>query len=113
MSNQLGNTAIAVLAGVVVGAGLGILFAPDEGKKTRKKIKKTFNESKDDLSDKIDELKKQVRQTVAKKKQDFETGFDEFLAHTEDKKDDVIAALEKKLAELKSKGNSIAENAKK
>ena len=44
MSNHLGNTTIAVLAGVVVGAGLGILFAPDEGKKTRKKIKKTFNE---------------------------------------------------------------------
>ncbi|KUF44714.1 YtxH domain-containing protein [Myroides marinus] len=113
MAKNLGNTAIAVLAGVVVGAGLGILFAPDEGKKTRKKIKKTFNDSKDDLSDKIDELKKQVRNTVAKKKHDFETGFNEFLANTDDKKDDVIANLEKKLAELKAKADSIADSVKK
>lgn len=113
MSNRLGGTVLAVLAGVAVGAGLGILFAPDEGKKTRKKIKKTFDESKEDLEDKIDELKKQVRSAVEKKKHDFEEGFEHFVNTSGKKRNEVIATLEDKLAALKKQANDAADNVKK
>ncbi|WHT40818.1 YtxH domain-containing protein [Myroides sp. mNGS23_01] len=38
MSDRLGSTLAALVAGAAIGVGIGILFAPDEGKKTRKKL---------------------------------------------------------------------------
>ena len=40
MSNDSGNILLAVLTGAIIGAGAGILYAPDKGEKTRKKNKK-------------------------------------------------------------------------
>ena len=39
MSNKFENGILALLAGAAIGVGLGILFAPDKGTKTREKIK--------------------------------------------------------------------------
>ena len=50
------KTIIGVLSGVAVGAALGILFAPDKGSKTRKKIVKKTNETKENLKDSFDEF---------------------------------------------------------
>jgi gas vesicle protein len=39
MSTKNGNSILAILAGAAIGVGLGILFAPDKGSKTREKLK--------------------------------------------------------------------------
>jgi ElaB/YqjD/DUF883 family membrane-anchored ribosome-binding protein len=82
-------------------------------KKTRKKIKKSFDQSRDDLSDKIDDLKNQVRHVVERKKHDLEDSIDHFVSTAGKKRDEVITALEKKLAELKKETEKVAANAKK
>ncbi len=51
-----GKIVSAVLAGVVVGAALGILFAPDKGSVTRRSIAKRSKDFTDELGDKANEF---------------------------------------------------------
>lgn len=51
-----GKVVLGALAGLAVGAIAGILFAPDKGSKTRKKIKDKSNDYMDDLKSKFDDF---------------------------------------------------------
>jgi len=51
-----GNVLLGVLAGVAAGALLGILMAPEKGKKTRKQISDLGEGVADTLNSKLDEL---------------------------------------------------------
>lgn len=51
-----GNVVIGVLAGVAVGALIGILFAPDKGSETRRKISKKSSDTIDELKENFDKL---------------------------------------------------------
>ena len=48
-----GKVLVGVLAGVALGATMGILFAPDKGSSTRKKISLKKDEYVEDLEDKF------------------------------------------------------------
>jgi gas vesicle protein len=64
MKNSFGLIA-AFLGGAIVGGALGLLFAPEKGDKTRKRIadaleKRGIKLSKADLDDLVDEIKSEV-----------------------------------------------------
>ena len=64
MKNTAGILA-AFLGGAIVGAALGLLFAPESGDETRKKIvealeKKGIKLSKSEMDDLVDDIKSQV-----------------------------------------------------
>jgi gas vesicle protein len=48
-----GDTLFAFLGGAILGAAVAILFAPDSGDETRKKIKDTFDKEYQTLKSKI------------------------------------------------------------
>lgn len=60
-NNNSGDILSAFLLGGVIGAALGILFAPAPGKKTRQKLNDWLEEAGEDAKDKIEELEKEVK----------------------------------------------------
>lgn len=51
--NNTGKILVALSAGVALGAVLGIMFAPDKGSETRRKIKDKGKKLADDVKDKL------------------------------------------------------------
>ncbi len=103
MSTDTGNVLLALLTGAAIGAGIGILYAPDEGKETRRKIKRKVEDTSHDLSERISHAKDELTKTAAEKKQAFEGRLEDVVSNMSYRADDIIAGLERKLEELKKK----------
>jgi gas vesicle protein len=100
MSNN-GNSIIALLAGAAIGVGLGILFAPEEGSKTREKIKQRLDDLKEQAKSKLDFLDDETKEKLADKKDELQEKVESFLSDSSHKAEEAITFLEEKLAELK------------
>ena len=57
---ESGKVILGVVSGIAVGAVLGVLFAPEKGSKTRRKILETGNEYTDNLKEKFSDLYEDV-----------------------------------------------------
>jgi gas vesicle protein len=65
-----GKVLLGLLAGVAAGALLGILFAPEKGSETRKKITKKGEDFADALKDKFDDFLDSITEKFEKVKED-------------------------------------------
>ncbi|WP_044403705.1 YtxH domain-containing protein [Lacinutrix sp. Hel_I_90] len=102
MSNT-STTALGLLLGTAIGATLGILFAPDKGANTRKKLTEEAIHVKDRVATGAVDLRDQVMSSVASGKGTLESQLESIASNASYKADDVISTLEKKLADLKAK----------
>lgn len=60
--NNSGKLVGALLLGAAIGGILGILFAPDKGSETRKKILSRSHDLTDALKEKLDEFLEEAKQ---------------------------------------------------
>ena len=103
MKTNSGNVALALLTGAAIGAGFGILYAPEKGSKTRKMIKKKATETSKEMVHRIKDAQEELARTAAEKREIFEHRLEDTLSQMSYKADDIIAGLEHKLEDLRKK----------
>jgi len=92
-----GKVVLGIAAGLATGALLGVLFAPDKGVTTRKKICREGENLTDDLKEKVDEFIESITKKFEKVKKDVTN----FAEKAMDKEEEVEKEAEKDLKSAK------------
>ncbi len=101
--SKTGNTILALVTGAAIGAGLGLLYAPESGDKTRKKIAKNAKEAKKKLEQQINETSEHLSASAKQAKKSFDSKLEDTLKTASSKADDILVTMERKLEELRKK----------
>jgi gas vesicle protein len=100
-----GSTFLALLTGAAIGAGFGMLYAPESGEETRRKLGENAKRTQDDLNRRYRETSTNLNTKAKKAKSDFEQRLDETLSSASFKADEILSSLEAKLDELKKQNS--------
>jgi len=112
------NTLIALIAGAAIGAAAGMLYAPDSGAKTRKKLKKQAKKAQKDIdaqarktyaqvSEKASQISSTVNSRATELRGTVGDRIETALSSASYKADDAIVALEEKLEQLRMKNSQL------
>ena len=96
----------ALILGALIGAGVGILMAPEKGIVTRDKLKKEAIDIKDRLASDLSEVKEDLSKTAKSGKETFKKEFKNVASKASIKTEKAITFLEKQLAILKEKNKT-------
>lgn len=101
MASNTGQTLLALLTGAAIGAGIGILYAPDKGSKTRDKLSKEARKAQKQLNKQIQETSSTLSEKAQRARYSFEQKLNETLSSASYKADDILLAMEDKLEALR------------
>lgn len=96
-----------LIVGALIGAGIGVLLAPEKGKVTRDKLKKEGKEIKNQITQDFTEVKDDVSKATESGKDKFKEDMKDFASKASYKTEEAITFLEKQLAKLKEKNKTL------
>lgn len=96
----------ALVLGALIGAGVGVMFAPEKGNVTRDKLSREAKNIKDKISKDFAEVKDDLSKTAQSGKETFKNEFKDVKSKASYKMEQAITFLEKQLAILKEKNKS-------
>lgn len=111
MASNTGQTLLALLTGAAIGAGIGILYAPDSGKKTRDKISKESKKAQKKLNKQLKETSETLSSKAQSAKLNFERKLEDTLSSASYKADDILLAMEDKLEALRKQNAKLQKEA--
>lgn len=109
MRSNTGETILALLTGAIVGAGVGILFAPAKGSETRKMIGEEASKAGERIRETVEETATNLSKKAQKTRSNFEKKLAETLENTSHKADDILLALEDKLESLREENAKLGD----
>lgn len=101
MATNTGQTLLALLTGAAIGAGIGILYAPEKGSQTRDKLNKEAKRAQKKLNKQIKETSENLSEKAQEARYSFEQKLNDTLSSASYKADDIILAMEDKLESLR------------
>ena len=107
MSNNTGNSIVALLTGAAIGAGFGLLYAPQSGKETREQLKEEAGKAKDKFSKEYDDLSTQVSDYADSAKKKFEKRIEKLFKSASNEADNILTNMETELDELRKKNSEL------
>ncbi|MGB3590317.1 MAG: YtxH domain-containing protein [Nonlabens sp.] len=94
---------LTLIAGAAVGAAVGLLYAPESGVETRRKLQEQAKKAKNDIDAQARKTYGEVTEKATEVKGTVSERLDSALSSASYKADEAITALEKKLQQLRSK----------
>lgn len=94
------------ILGALIGAGIGVLLAPEKGKVTRDTLKKEGENIKNQFADDFAEVKEDLSKAAKSGKEKFKEEAKSFASKASYKAEDAISFIEKQLATLKEKNKA-------
>lgn len=101
MASNTGQTLLALLTGAAIGAGIGILYAPEKGSETREKLSKEAKKAQKKLKKQIKETSSTLSEKALEARYSFEQKLNDTLSSASYKADDILLAMEDKLEALR------------
>lgn len=98
MQNNESNASMGFLRGLLIGAVLGVLFAPKRGEETRQELKDRVNRAMSDLGTSGQNIKEGVE--ILK---------DNVMAGVEDVKENIADKLDTASEDIRNKGEEVAD----
>jgi gas vesicle protein len=98
---------VLVLGGVLVGAAVGVLLAPDKGSNTRENLKKEGKDIKDKITEDFSEVKGDLSKAATSGKEKLKEELKHVASKTSYQTEKAITFIEKQLAVLKEKNRTL------
>lgn len=96
----------AIVLGILIAAGVGVLLAPEKGSKTRDKLKKEGKAVKNQFVNDFNEVKEDLSKAAASGKATVKNEMKDLASKASYKTEVALTFLEKQLAILKEKNKS-------